>query len=208
MSHRFVVALAAFTLAAFLPDLAHASDAEAPPTSEAPAAVEPPAGTMREESVASRIQVAARLGMTSSTSSSDAVVLAPTLGIGIEGWLHRNVGVALRYDASVASRGTSEVTVTRVRQQLAATVDGRLLVGRYFAVHAGIGGGGALLLATTSTGSDSHAATELAPALAWLGSLEIAVPATRLTATLGASGLAHRTSHDVLWFAGLKIALD
>jgi len=143
-----------------------------------------------------------------STATSDATLLAPALGVGLELPVHSVIGLSVRYDASYASRGTSEMNVRRLTQHMAATTDVRAPIHRVASLRAGVGGGAALLVATTAFADRSTTGTRLEGGLAWIGSFDVAIPASRIGVTLGTSGLWHRQSHDIVYFAGISIALD
>lgn len=173
-------------------DPAPPTDDNAPPASAAPA------------TRALAFALAARLGTMTSHGSNDTTYLAPDLGLGLEAFVHRNFGASLRYDGSVSKHGTSSVSVRRLEQQLVVTIDARVRVHRAASLRGGLGGGGALMLATTSFGDETRTATSFEPGLAWLSSFDVDIPDTAFGASIGTSGLWHRASHDMIYFAGLS----
>lgn len=155
----------------------------------------------------SGLAMTGRFAMMTSGVSNQRLILAPALGLGLEHFFNRNLGLALRYDASTATRGTSALSVRRLMQQLVLTAEGRVRLHPALSLHAGVGAGGALLLARTSFLEETHTATSLELGLAGMGSFDVDIPDTALRATFGVSGLVHRSSRDLLYFAGFSLSL-
>lgn len=170
----------------------------APASPASPAPIGPPP----------RFFLVPRFGTMAVSGSSSSTHFVPSLGLGAEFTILRWLGVAARYDLTYSNRGTSEVGVRRVGQLFTATVDGRVHLGRVASFRAGIGPGGALALATVVVPSDRRTAVDFEPGLAWTGTFDVLLPSKRVGFLFGASGLLHASSHDVLYFAGIALALD
>lgn len=178
------------------------SSAGAPDTAGAAAAVATSTEVPRPTTV-----IVARFGSMLNGGSNGSTLVAPSVGLGLERWLGRTVGIGLRYDGSVSERGTSQLSVTRFQNLASLTLDARVAVHPAAVLHVGLGGGAAWTLVTSEVLGSSRTAGDIEGGVAWLASYDITIPSTRFGATVGGSGLVRRTQ-DTTFFAGLRIALD
>ena len=83
-----------------------------------------------------------------------------------------------------------------------ALFDARLRIDRVLSLQAGAGVGGTLAWTRAEVRDDSRTTSSLQLGLAWSGEAQIDISYTNVRVVLGATGLLHRDSHDILYFTG------
>ncbi len=177
--------------------MADESAAPAPPAETEPLPPQP----------AIDVSVVGRVGMMTSRGSNDGLLVAPSAGVGAETFLTTHFGVSVRYDFATALDGARALEVRRTSQHAVLLAEGRLRLLDVATLHAAAGGGGALDIVTLTLPGDSRTTSKIEPGLAWSGSFAIEIPRSRLTTFIGATGMLHAVSHDILYFTGIAYRL-
>lgn len=170
------------------------TDASKPDDPEPPTALEAPAPASAFTPIVAANALSLRLGtLADAGGTAGRTLLAPYAGVGYVHWLGRIVGLGARYDLSSATRGTADVSVTRLGQRFSATVDARWIFHPAFALHGGVGGGASLLVASLSAPSTSETFGRAEGIFVWHASFDIRLPESSVGISLGASGFVGNT---------------